>query len=109
MPADQFQTDSQDQTGGGQKDNITAPRLLQVTAAAAGSAAKQSEQHQTSVFSSCRLFSEGGDFAPQELRMFQRRMREETKRIVVAEESIYSGLEAFESKSLQQVQCCFDL
>lgn len=58
-----------------------------------------------SVFSSCRLFSEGGDFAPQELKMFQRRVREETKRISTTEESIYSALEAFESRSLQKVQC----
>ncbi|CAI5651312.1 unnamed protein product [Oreochromis niloticus] len=56
------------------------------------------------LLSSFRLFSEGGDFAPQELKMFQRRMREETKRISTTEESIYSALEAFESTSLQQVK-----
>ncbi|XP_063346409.1 coiled-coil domain-containing protein 180 [Pelmatolapia mariae] len=56
------------------------------------------------LLSSFRLFSEGGDFAPQELKMFQRRVREETKRISTTEESIYSALEAFESRSLQQVK-----
>ncbi|XP_030579650.1 coiled-coil domain-containing protein 180 isoform X2 [Archocentrus centrarchus] len=60
------------------------------------------------LLSSIRLFSEGGDFAPQELKMFQRRMKEETKCIAVAEESIYSDLEAFESKSLQQVKEVLD-
>ncbi|XP_035766518.1 coiled-coil domain-containing protein 180 [Neolamprologus brichardi] len=56
------------------------------------------------LLSSFRLFSEGGDFAPQELKMFQRRVREETKRINTTKESIYSALEAFESRSLQQVK-----
>ncbi|XP_005940157.2 coiled-coil domain-containing protein 180 [Haplochromis burtoni] len=56
------------------------------------------------LLSSFRLFSEGGDFAPQELKMFQRRVREETKRISTTEESIYSALEAFESRSLQKVK-----
>uniref|UniRef100_A0A8C9Z926 DUF4455 domain-containing protein n=1 Tax=Sander lucioperca TaxID=283035 RepID=A0A8C9Z926_SANLU len=53
---------------------------------------------------SFRLFSEGGDFSPQEVKLFQRRLKEETKQISVTEESIYSELEAFESKSLQQVK-----
>ncbi|TMS01612.1 Coiled-coil domain-containing protein 180, partial [Larimichthys crocea] len=51
-----------------------------------------------------RLFSEGGDFAPREVKVFQRRLKEETKEIGVTEESIFSELEAFESKSLQQVK-----
>ncbi|XP_044051690.1 coiled-coil domain-containing protein 180 isoform X2 [Siniperca chuatsi] len=53
---------------------------------------------------SFRLFSEGGDFAPLEVKLFQRRLKEETKQISVTEESIHSELEAFESKSLQQVK-----
>lgn len=56
------------------------------------------------LFSSGRLFSEGGDFAPQEVKLFQRRLKEESKQISVTEESIYSELEAFESSSLQQAQ-----
>lgn len=55
------------------------------------------------LFSSGRLFSEGGDFAPQEVKLFQRRLKEESKQISVTEESIYSELEAFESSSLQRV------
>lgn len=55
------------------------------------------------VFSSCRLFSEGGDFAPQEVKMFQQRLKKESKHISVTEESIYSELEVFESSSLQEV------
>ncbi|XP_039979107.1 coiled-coil domain-containing protein 180 [Xiphias gladius] len=62
-------------------------------------------RHRTAqLLSSFRLFSEGGDFALQEVKMFQRRLKEETKQISVTEESIYSELEAFESKSLQQVK-----
>lgn len=64
---------------------------------------KNKETVLTHVFNSCRLFSEGGDFAPQEVKLFQRRLKEETKQISVTEESIYSELEVFESKSLQQV------
>ncbi|KAJ4921424.1 hypothetical protein JOQ06_017723, partial [Pogonophryne albipinna] len=51
-----------------------------------------------------RLFSEGGDFAPQEVKVFQRRLKEETKQINATEESISSELEAFESHSLQQLK-----
>ncbi|XP_027140165.1 coiled-coil domain-containing protein 180 isoform X4 [Larimichthys crocea] len=58
----------------------------------------------TEVLNSFRLFSEGGDFAPREVKVFQRRLKEETKEIGVTEESIFSELEAFESKSLQQVK-----
>lgn len=36
--------------------------------------------------------------------MFQRRLKDETRQISVTEESICSELEAFESKSLQQVR-----
>ncbi|XP_073322889.1 coiled-coil domain-containing protein 180 [Pagrus major] len=58
----------------------------------------------TQLLNSFRLFSEGGDFAPQELKLFSRRLKEETKQISVTEESIYTELELFESKSLHQVK-----
>lgn len=58
----------------------------------------------TELLNSFRLFSEGGDFAPREVKVFQRRLKEETKEISVTEESIYSELEAFGSRSLQQVK-----
>ncbi|XP_030011329.1 LOW QUALITY PROTEIN: coiled-coil domain-containing protein 180 [Sphaeramia orbicularis] len=58
----------------------------------------------TQLLSSFRLFSEGGDFAPQELKMFQRRLKQETHQLSLTEESIYTQLETFESKSLQQVK-----
>ncbi|MEQ2274301.1 hypothetical protein XENORESO_018023 [Xenotaenia resolanae] len=56
------------------------------------------------VFSSCRMFSEGRNLAPQEDKMFRRRLKEETKQISATEKSIFSELELFESKSLQQVR-----
>ncbi|XP_059193958.1 coiled-coil domain-containing protein 180 isoform X2 [Centropristis striata] len=56
------------------------------------------------LLSSFRLFSEGGDFAPQEVKLFQRRLKEETRRISVTEENLHSELELFQSKSLQQVK-----
>lgn len=37
------------------------------------------------------------------MKLFQRRLKEETKQISVTEEAIFSELEAFESRSLQQV------
>ncbi|XP_041854208.1 coiled-coil domain-containing protein 180 isoform X3 [Melanotaenia boesemani] len=52
---------------------------------------------------SFRMFSEGGDFAPQEMKMFQRRMRTETRTINETEEYIWAQLEAFESRSFQKV------
>ncbi|XP_072242940.1 coiled-coil domain-containing protein 180-like [Leuresthes tenuis] len=57
----------------------------------------------TRLLNSFRMFSEGGDFAPQEVKMFQRKLRDKTRRISVTEEFIYSELEAFESRSFQQV------
>ncbi|KAK5871781.1 hypothetical protein PBY51_004642 [Eleginops maclovinus] len=56
------------------------------------------------LLTSFRLFSEGGDFAPQEVKVFQRRLKEETKHISATEESISSELEALESQSLQQLK-----
>ncbi|XP_034555407.1 coiled-coil domain-containing protein 180 isoform X2 [Notolabrus celidotus] len=62
-------------------------------------------RHRTAqLLMSFRLFSEGGDFSPQEVKMFQRKVKEKTKQIRVAEKSIYSELEGFESKSLLQVK-----
>ncbi|KAM6943925.1 coiled-coil domain-containing protein 180 [Lycodopsis pacificus] len=58
----------------------------------------------TRLLNSFRLFSEGGDIAPQELRLFQKRLEEETRQISVMEESIYSELEGSESQSLQQLK-----
>ncbi|XP_049908026.1 coiled-coil domain-containing protein 180 [Epinephelus moara] len=58
----------------------------------------------THLLTSFRLFSEGGDFAPQEVKQFQRRLKEETRQMRVTEESIFSELELFESQSLQQVK-----
>ncbi|XP_072771406.1 coiled-coil domain-containing protein 180 isoform X6 [Nerophis lumbriciformis] len=53
---------------------------------------------------SFRLFSEGGDFTRTEVKIFQRHLKEESKRISVAEESVYADLHNLESKSLQQVK-----
>ncbi|XP_040897839.1 coiled-coil domain-containing protein 180 [Toxotes jaculatrix] len=61
-------------------------------------------QRTTQLLNSFRTFSEGGEFAPQEVKMFQMRLKEETKRISVTEESICSELDVFESRSLQQVK-----
>ncbi|RVE68722.1 hypothetical protein OJAV_G00094210 [Oryzias javanicus] len=53
---------------------------------------------------SMRMFSEGGDFAPEELRTIQMRIEKETKRISLTEKSILTELESFESKNFQQVK-----
>ncbi|XP_061749649.1 coiled-coil domain-containing protein 180-like isoform X2 [Nerophis ophidion] len=53
---------------------------------------------------SFRLFSEGGDYTRIEVKIFQRYLKEESKRISVAEESVYADLHSLESKSLQQVK-----
>ncbi|XP_060895036.1 coiled-coil domain-containing protein 180 [Labrus mixtus] len=58
----------------------------------------------TQLLNSFRLFSEAGDFAPEEVKLFQQRLKGETKKITLAEESIHSDLEGFESKSLLQVK-----
>ncbi|XP_036000630.1 coiled-coil domain-containing protein 180-like isoform X1 [Fundulus heteroclitus] len=65
---------------------------------------EEARRRTSELLKSFRMFSEGGDFAPQEVKMFQRRLTEETQRISATEESIYSELELFESKSLQQVR-----
>lgn len=52
----------------------------------------------------CRFFSEGGNFAPQEVEVFQRRLTEEIKMLKsVSEENIYRELEEFQLTSFQQV------
>ncbi|XP_054895202.1 uncharacterized protein ccdc180 isoform X2 [Poeciliopsis prolifica] len=53
---------------------------------------------------SFRTFKEGGDFAPQEVKVFQKKMKEEMKRITSTEDSVFSELEVFESKSLLQLR-----
>lgn len=51
----------------------------------------------------CRFFSEGGDFAPEEVKMLQRRLMEEIKMLSVSEENIYGEQEQFQFTSFQQV------
>ncbi|XP_068166935.1 coiled-coil domain-containing protein 180 [Antennarius striatus] len=58
----------------------------------------------TQLLSSFRLFSEGGDFSAQEVKMFQKTLKEETKQVGVTEQSIYADLEELESRSLQEVK-----
>lgn len=88
--------------GGSPTQNDSSPPLLQVTRETpVGRSGFVPSSHQ--LISSCRLFGDGGHFAPQEVTLFQRRLRDETKRIRVTEESVYTELEAFESTSLQQV------
>ncbi|XP_017162072.1 uncharacterized protein LOC103470801 [Poecilia reticulata] len=53
---------------------------------------------------SFRTFKDGGDFSPQEAKMFQKKMKEEIKRIGSTEDSIFSELEVYESKSLLQLR-----
>lgn len=57
---------------------------------------------------SIRLFSEGGDFAPQEMKMFQRKLRDESKRICAAEQSLCAEMECIEGSSLEEVREPFD-
>lgn len=64
---------------------------------------RKTEKTSLYVFSSCRLFSEGGDFSPEEVAMFLKSLRKETKQIFVTQMSIYSELETFECQNLQQV------
>ncbi|XP_049618620.1 coiled-coil domain-containing protein 180 [Syngnathus scovelli] len=53
---------------------------------------------------SFRLFSEGGDYTRQEVKTFQRRLKEESKRISVTEENVYTDLHNLQTKTLQQVK-----
>ncbi|XP_056890051.1 coiled-coil domain-containing protein 180 isoform X4 [Takifugu flavidus] len=58
----------------------------------------------TQHLSSFRFFSEGGNFAPQEVKVFQRRLTEEIKMLTVSEENIYREQEEFQLTSFQQVK-----
>ncbi|XP_074525783.1 coiled-coil domain-containing protein 180 [Halichoeres trimaculatus] len=62
-------------------------------------------RHKTAqLLSSFRLFSEGGDFNPREVKLFQKKLKEKTKQISAEEKSIYFELEVFESQNLLQVK-----
>ncbi|XP_037536764.1 coiled-coil domain-containing protein 180 [Nematolebias whitei] len=65
---------------------------------------KEGGRRTAELLGSFRMFSEGGDFTPHEVKMFQKRLKEETKRVSGTVESIYAELELFESRSLQQVR-----
>ncbi|XP_076010309.1 coiled-coil domain-containing protein 180-like [Genypterus blacodes] len=58
----------------------------------------------TELLHSFKLFSEGGGFAREEVEVFHRRLKDDTKRISATEESILTDLMITESKSLQQVK-----
>ncbi|XP_072293468.1 coiled-coil domain-containing protein 180-like [Eucyclogobius newberryi] len=70
---------------------------------------EQLKQATTQLLCSFRLFSEGGNFTPYEMRKFQKKLKKEMKRINVAEESIHDQLEACHSNSLQQVRDVYSL
>ncbi|XP_028313783.1 coiled-coil domain-containing protein 180 isoform X2 [Gouania willdenowi] len=53
---------------------------------------------------SFRLFSEGGDCSPEELKQLHMELQEENQRMEDAEENIYSELEAFMSPTLKEVK-----
>ncbi|XP_057686946.1 coiled-coil domain-containing protein 180 [Corythoichthys intestinalis] len=53
---------------------------------------------------SFRLFSEGGDYTRHEVKVFQRRLKEESKRISMTEERVYNDLHNLQTKTLQQVK-----
>ncbi|XP_078141532.1 coiled-coil domain-containing protein 180 [Centroberyx gerrardi] len=65
---------------------------------------EQLRQSTAVLLRSFRLFSEGGDFSPQEVDVFQKCLQEESRQIDVTEESIQSELEVSECSSLQQVK-----
>ncbi|KAM9859409.1 coiled-coil domain-containing protein 180 [Aulostomus maculatus] len=62
-------------------------------------------RHKTvQLHNSFRLFSEGGDFATLEVKLFQKRLKEEIKRICMTEESVYNQLEHLQVKSLEKLK-----
>ncbi|KAG7218330.1 hypothetical protein INR49_020470 [Caranx melampygus] len=62
-------------------------------------------RHKTAqVLGSFRLFSEGGDHSPQEVKLLKRRLTEQTKHISETEEAICSELDRFQSDSLRQMK-----
>ncbi|KAM6296933.1 coiled-coil domain-containing protein 180 [Aegotheles albertisi] len=50
----------------------------------------------------CRLFSEGGNFSPEEVKYFSKRFQEESKRIGSFECTIKSDMDKMESSCLEQ-------
>ncbi|XP_071390835.1 coiled-coil domain-containing protein 180 [Centroberyx affinis] len=65
---------------------------------------EQLRQSTAVLLRSFRLFSEGGDFSPQEVEVYQKCLEEEVRQIDVTEESVQTELEASESSSFQQVK-----
>lgn len=57
----------------------------------------------TTVVYSTRLFSEGGNFTPQEIEVFQSHLERMDKRIDSAEGAMMQDMEEQESKCLEQV------
>lgn len=53
---------------------------------------------------SSRLFSEGGNFTPQEIEVFQSQLEKMDKRIDTAEGAVIQDMEERESKCLDQVE-----
>lgn len=58
----------------------------------------------TIVVYSTRLFSEGGNFTPQEIEVFQSHLEKMDKRIDSAEGAMMQDMEEKESKCLEQVK-----
>ncbi len=54
------------------------------------------------MFSSCRLFSEGGNFCPEEVEDYKKRLEKIAQKIDSTEGVIMSDLEGMESKRLEQ-------
>ncbi|XP_051492744.1 globoside alpha-1,3-N-acetylgalactosaminyltransferase 1 isoform X3 [Apus apus] len=50
----------------------------------------------------CRLFSEGGNFSPEEVKLFSKRLQEESKSIGAFERSVKTDMEKMESRCLEQ-------
>uniref|UniRef100_A0A3B3H3J9 DUF4455 domain-containing protein n=1 Tax=Oryzias latipes TaxID=8090 RepID=A0A3B3H3J9_ORYLA len=65
---------------------------------------EKSRSKASKLLNSMRVFSEGGDFAPEELKTIQMRMKKETKMIRLTEKSILTELESFESRNFQQIK-----
>ncbi|XP_055083065.1 coiled-coil domain-containing protein 180 [Periophthalmus magnuspinnatus] len=70
---------------------------------------EQLKQTTSQLLRSFRLFSEGGDFTPHEIKMFQKRLKNEMKKINAEEESIHRQLEACHPRTLQQLREVYSL
>ncbi|KAK7901570.1 hypothetical protein WMY93_018339 [Mugilogobius chulae] len=70
---------------------------------------EQLKQATTRLLCSFRLFSEGGNFTSYEIKLFQKRLKKEMKKIILEEESIHDQLETCHSSSLQQVREVYSL